>query len=33
MAVWTYGTWDQIQQRAASFDGAFAWSPARFNLR
>src|SRR5438132_73086 len=30
--VWTYPIWDQMRQRADLFDGAFAWSSARFNL-
>jgi predicted permease len=34
-ATWSYGIWDQIRQRAGSFDGALAWSSGgatRLNL-
>ncbi len=29
---WTNPIWEQIRERQAIFDGAFAWSMARFNL-
>jgi putative ABC transport system permease protein len=29
---YTYAIWDEIRQRPQLFDGAFAWSSARFNL-
>jgi predicted permease len=29
---WSYGFWKAIEARADAFDGAFAWSAARFNL-
>ena len=29
---WNYAMWDQLRQRAGSFDGALAWSAQRFNL-
>src|ERR1700749_288451 len=29
---WTNPIWEQIQSRRDLFDGAFAWSTARFNL-
>jgi len=31
-AGWSYGVWEQLRQRPALFDGAVAWSNARFNL-
>src|SRR5215217_5435888 len=32
MASWTNPIWEQIRARRDLFDGAFAWSTARFNL-
>ncbi len=29
---YTYAIWDEVRQRSQLFDGAFAWSSARFNL-
>jgi len=29
---WTYAIWQQLHQRRARFDNAFAWSQSRFNL-
>src|SRR5919106_1028028 len=29
---WTNPIWEAIRDRAGAFDGAFAWSPAQFNL-
>src|SRR5919197_2175112 len=30
--TWTYPIWHELQRRPQLFDGAFAWSPQRFNL-
>src|SRR5215510_5222140 len=30
--TWTYPIWQEVQRRSRLFDGAFAWSPQRFNL-
>ena len=30
---WTYPIWEQVRDRSDLFDGAFAWSSSRFNLR
>ena len=29
---WTNPIWEEIRNRPELFDGAFAWSPSRFNL-
>lgn len=29
---WSYPIWDQLRRHAGIFQGAFAWSPARFSL-
>lgn len=31
-ARWSYGLWQAVEQRADAFDGAIAWSAARFDL-
>ena len=31
-AAWTNPIWEAIRDRSEFFDGAFAWSPSRFNL-
>src|SRR3954463_14314632 len=31
-SAWPFAVWDNIRQRSQAFDGAFAWSPLRFNL-
>src|SRR5918993_1460330 len=29
---WSFAMWDALQPHASLFDGAFAWTPARFDL-
>ena len=31
-AGWNYAMWEQLRQRAAAFDGAFAWTLQRLDL-